>query len=251
MNKMFETARILSLYNGFLDFRRVKDNEHALVLRKQSFTLNPKLHQTISFFSKLHMKFNLRVLSIGKTSATYEMRMCDGTTGEELVVNYLRFVRINLTTRKSTKFPPFFFEKYARFEGKPTTQFLESRSAPLVSEAAHIFQLTVRSSDMDVNGHTNQSAYIKFCMDCATDAALKKYYRHFDSDMCMYTTTYWEIDYLGESMTGDVLDILTWQAKDVRNIHFCIRLNGRNIFHASTFFDLEKQLSPAKRNARL
>ena len=252
MSKMFEAAKILSLFNDFLDFRKMIGTDHALVQIKQSFRLNPKLYQTVKLFSKLHMRFHLQCLSIGKTSTTYEMRMFDGKTGDELVVNHLRFVRMNLKTRKSSVFPQFYYEKYARFVGKPTTPFLESRSVPEVPQSAHVFQLTVRSSDMDVNGHSNQSAYIKFCMDCATDAALKKYYRHFDSDMCMYTTTRWEMDYVGESIAGDVLVISTWQSENnTRNIHFCIRSNGRNIFHASTFFDLEKQLSPAKIDARL
>ena len=249
---MFEASRIVALYNGFLDFKKVDNSEYAVVVRKQSFRLNPRLHQHISFFSVLDMKFNLQCLSVGKTSTTFETRLCDDTTGEELAVNKVRIVRMSRKTRTSAEYPEFYYEKYRPFIGQPTTKFLESRGIPSMPDDSYLFKLQVRSSDTDKNGHTNQASYVMFCMDCATDAALKKYYRHFDSDMCMYTTTYWEIDYLGESRTGDVLDIYTWQSNDnIGNIHFSIRLKRREIFNASTIFDLQKQISPAKRNARM
>ncbi|KAK3087845.1 hypothetical protein FSP39_011420 [Pinctada imbricata] len=248
--KMFEASRLIPLYHGFLHFQQVDGAHHGLVVRKQVLRLNPKLHQNMSIFSNLMMKFNLEVLSLGKTSVTYVSRFTDGESGELLAENFVKFVRINRKTRRAAEFPSFFQEMYGVMNGKETLPFLDKRIiAGQPPQDAYTYKVLVRSSDTDRNRHVNQAMYVKYCMDCATEAAINKYYKNFDSDMCMYTTTKWEIDYIGESGTRDLLEIVTWQScDDLRHIGFLIRMEQKEIFRASTMFELQKQISPVKRN---
>ncbi|KAK3088519.1 hypothetical protein FSP39_020112 [Pinctada imbricata] len=253
--KTLEAARLIPFYYGFLHFHEIQDDCYGLVVRKQVLRLNPKLHQTTCMFSKLMLKVDLQFLSLGKTSYSFAARLKDADTGELLAENFLKFVRINKKTRRAAEFPSFFQEKYGRIDGNEKVPFLDERNGssdpPL---DAYIYNVRVHRSDTDQNSHVNQSTYVKYCMDCATEAAMNKYYKNFDSDMCMYTTTKWEMDYIGESGAGDLLDVVTWQSNDdARIISFSIQLNKREIFRATSAFELHKQISPVKRyrNAKL
>lgn len=241
VSKMFEAARILALYNGFIDFTKIDGREAALVIVKQQLKLIPKLHEK-GMNVKFTMLFDLRLVEVGKTSVQFVVEFKDGNTREVYGENLIKMVRMSRKTRRPVTFPEWFYEKYDSYRNSyGSTQALPRDALPKIPDNAFKFDLIPRHSDSDRNNHVNQSSYIKFCMDAATHASLSGHYVHFNEDMCLYAPLLWTISYVGECRANDELSIYTWQSESSspEHIEFSILLNDRLIFHASTIFEKE------------
>ncbi|XP_061181552.1 uncharacterized protein LOC133190098 [Saccostrea echinata] len=239
ISKMFEAARIIALYNGFLNFTKIDGREAGMVIVKQQLKLSPKLHE-MTLKSKTQLLFDMVLLEVGKTSILYRIQFKDGSTNEILGENFLKFVRMSRKTRRPMVFPDWFYELYASYMNSSGHPVLSKEPLPEIPDNAYKFVVVPNHSDTDRNNHVNQSSYIKFCMDVATKAALSGHYVHFSEDMCLYASLQWTISYVGESMANDELNIFTWQREyKPEHIYFSILLKGRPIFHASTIFDEE------------
>ncbi|XP_061181551.1 uncharacterized protein LOC133190097 [Saccostrea echinata] len=236
ISKMFEAARLAALLDGFLDYRRIIDEENALAIIKQQLNLDPKVH-SVSLTSPMKLKFDHEFKQLKKTSIMFAVKLKNEATEEILGENFIKVVRINRKTRRSSSFPEYFYEKYAAFMNTPGHSGTEKEDLPEIPRHAYKYVVIPGHSDEDFNGHLNQSSFIRFCMDAATNASLKGYYEHYTSDMCLYPSLQWTISYVGESLAGDQLTIYTWQKEDTAdNIRFAIVRNGNRIFYASTVF---------------
>jgi acyl-CoA thioesterase FadM len=245
---MFEGSRIITLYNGFLDFTKIDGREAGMVIVKQQIQLNPKLHE-MTLNSKTSLQFHLKLLQVGKTSILYVIHFLDGDTKQVLGENYVKFVRMSRKTRRAIAFPEWFYEKYALYMNSSGHPALAKEILPEIPETAFKLVVVPNHSDTDRNNHVNQSSYIKFCMDVATHASLSGHYTHFTEDMCLYPSCQWVISYVGESNANDELHIYTWQQEGaIEHLYFSILLKGRTIFHASTIFEKDaKNIAIASR----
>ncbi|XP_062585930.1 uncharacterized protein LOC134247615 [Saccostrea cucullata] len=236
ISKMFEAARLLSLLAGFVDYRKIVDEDHALAIIKQQLNLDPEL-QRASLTPAMKLNFDVELIQLKQTSFTIVTNLKNGTTGKILGENFMKIVRINRTTRRSSSFPEWFYKKYAAFMNIPGHPSTEKEELPEIPKNAYKYDVIPGHSDEDVNCHLNQSSYIRFCMDAATSASLNGYYEHYTRDMCLYPSIQWTISYVGESIAGDQLTIFTWQKEHTPdNIQFAIERNGNLIFYASTIF---------------
>jgi acyl-ACP thioesterase len=63
------------------------------------------------------------------------------------------------------------------------SQLRSNLKIPKFPDDCYKWQTKIRYSDLDNNMHTNQSVYIKLCLDGATCAALTGKLRHFNADI--------------------------------------------------------------------
>ncbi|KQC13820.1 MAG: hypothetical protein APR63_07415 [Desulfuromonas sp. SDB] len=69
-------------------------------------------------------------------------------------------------------------------------------------------ELSVKNSDLDVNNHVNNCAYIKWLVDCMEDRFIKN-----------HTLTHLEVNYLGEAFVGEKIKLLTGKISDSIYLH--------------------------------
>ena len=240
ISKMFEAARALAIKSGFLALGKYAERDITMVIVKQQIDLNPKVHE-LRLKKKFPMLFELKLLEVGKTSVLYVTEFKDGSTGEVLGQNFLKFVRMNSRTRRPFPFPEFFREAYGTNDMSVRSEVLPKRPLPEIPKTAYKSVVIARHSDMDRNNHVNQCSYIKFCMDHATHASISGYYAYYTQDMCLYAPLQWTISHVGECFANDELHIYTWQADACvpEHIEFAILMKDNMILHASTIFDKE------------
>lgn len=248
---MFEAARLMGLYNNLFDFRSIDGKYRGLVAIKQAVRLCAELHRDHSIFNTLKQRYELDIVEVGRRSFSFVTRLTNEETGKLLGEVLLKYVLIDRRTRKSVPLPESFLEKYAKHLKKNLNiNELSIPECPNISK--DVFQLKVLPlhSDTDRNNHVNQSVYFRFCMDCATDAALSGRYRHFTSDMCWYPVLELNVYHVNESHANNELIVNTWQDNDdFRLIYFIIKRKETVIFKASILFYPEQ--SKRKRNSRM
>ena len=247
ITKMFEGARIIPLTHGYLGLHSENFlQSRTLVVVKQAIKLNPNLHRRVTKFTPLTMKFLIEVLEVGESSFVLLITMKDANTWENLGENFLKYVVVGRKSRRPEALPSWFRGRYAP---KIAQEISHIRKAPIPDIPPNVFKYSIKPlpSEMDSNNHINQAEYVKFCMDCATLAAKSRFYKHFHTDMCLYTTTLWEVTYGKESFAGDLLEISTWQNyQDYQEILFSISCSGRLIFFAKSHFETENQGTVAR-----
>ncbi|XP_061181550.1 uncharacterized protein LOC133190096 [Saccostrea echinata] len=232
--KKFEDARVLAVTKGFTE--GANDEENGLAFVKQQLILDPEI-QNLSSTMQIKLKFDVELKQLKQTSFICAVKLKNEATGEILGENFMKVVRINRKTRRPSSFPEWFYKKHAVFMNAVGHPGTEKEDLPEIPKHAYKYVVVAGHSDEDTNGHLNQSSYIRFCMDAATNASLKGYYEHYTSDMCLYPSLQWTISYMGEGLAGDQLTIFTWQKEhSPDNIRFAIVRNGNQILYASTVF---------------
>ncbi|XP_069119943.1 uncharacterized protein [Argopecten irradians] len=205
-------------------------NGHMMAFVVQiSCSLTPSVH-LISKYQKPEIKLAMSTSlhHIGNTSYSMLTTMSNQDTKEKLGDFFIKFVLVDRGTRKSSPIPKSFLVQL-----KDRSLFDANRpyQMPAIPEMPKsIFDITVtpRHSDLDVNQHVTTHRYIQFFTDCATEAAQRGFYKHFNDDMCRYPVEKYDITLLGESKVGDTLRVCTWQdSKDMKNIYFsCLKASS-------------------------
>jgi acyl-CoA thioesterase FadM len=234
---MFEAVQILAWMNGFMDQRQIVNEETALAVVKLHIHLDPKLH-SIKLTSSTQIMSNLEIKQLKKTSLVFVVKLKTEQNDEIVGESFCKVVRFNRKTRQSIPFPEWYCKKYSPFVGVPGHPGTEKENLPKIPENAFETVICPTYSDQDLNGHVNNSSYIRYCMDAATRASLSGHYDHYTKDMCLYPSLQWTISYVGESRANDQLNIFTWQKENrPEQIYFAMLIDGQKIiFHASATF---------------
>ena len=69
----------------------------------------------------------------------------------------------------------------------------------------------VRHGDSDWHYHTNQPAYLDYCMDAATEGAKLGHFRLLKGDLLSKKVEFMECSYHGRSTPGDQLKVYVWE----------------------------------------
>ncbi|XP_033733113.1 uncharacterized protein LOC117322359 [Pecten maximus] len=249
--RMFEAARLIGLYNGLFYYKSMEGKGIGLVVITQAVRLSPDLHRDYSLFKTLKQRYVLDIVEVGRRSFSFVTRLTNEETGQFLGEILLKYVLIDRSTRKSIPLPEAFLEKYSKHT-KKEIKFRKLSIPSCPDMGKNVFKLKVLPlhSDTDRNNHVNQSGYFRFCIDCATDAALAGNYRHFTSDMCWYPVLEMNVYHANESLVNEELVVNTWQDnEDFRLIFFIIKRKDTVLFKASFLFYPE--MSKRKRNSRM
>jgi len=171
----------------------------GIFLIKQVIHMNPELQRKVMYRTQFVPKFVFEVLQVGTTSISHVTKMYNKDTGDFCGECFIKMVHVDRKTRKPVQLPDRMRESYSKYCDVEELPMLAKTKFGAIPDDTYKYTVKVLYSDMDFNRHTNQSIYVKFCLDCATDAALNGYYHHFKSDMCLHPVKQASMQYVGES----------------------------------------------------
>ncbi|CAH1774402.1 unnamed protein product [Owenia fusiformis] len=181
--------------------------------------------------------------SVGRSSFEFVSTFESDATNAKLVTCSAKLALVDPSTRRSTEIPKDIINRIkATFDLDPP-QKIEPVERP---KDIHVFNLEiiVQSSDLDMNMHSNHSAYTRFCCDAAAAAIANKAFKNFEMDICRYEIKSMSNLFKGESRANDVLTVFTWEDNSERKtIHFEIIKNDNPIFHSTMVYYSDNEIS--------
>ncbi|XP_063421065.1 uncharacterized protein LOC134706238 [Mytilus trossulus] len=251
LSNFIDGAEFLGRKTGhFMDYKTIKTENTMYARILQTMTINPMVY-TYNFLKKAQLKITTNLEKVGNTSVIIRSKLSDVLSETILADRYIKVVQISAKTRKPVKYPEWFEQKYSYLKETPVPQYLMFKSEiPEAPAGCFIYKTIVRYSDLDYNAHTNQSVYVKMCLDCATAASCKGLLVSFNRDISLYPLVYFDVRYLGETFTGDELKVCLWQEdSDPSILKFIICRNERKKVNYTTFrFNLQTTVSEFTRN---
>ncbi|XP_078661782.1 uncharacterized protein LOC144905848 [Branchiostoma floridae x Branchiostoma belcheri] len=214
-------------------------------VRCQSVQFTPAYHELVEFPGRA-VRFEAKIIFVGKTSYIYETKMFDRDTDKELANRRIQMISINKETRRPKPLPDWAIEQYSHLTSLPRPAVVQPFDMSNV-KPAFVYPVTVPPSDIDLNMHTNQSQYVRYCFNCAAAAAKRGAYSIISGDLLDYDLRSVDLLYQKESQEGDTLRIESWE--DIREpdtIKFQVKKGDDNIlqckmsFHIPSVPDIEK-----------
>ena len=112
---------------------------------------------------------------------------------------------------------------------------------------AYKCEFTVQSSDTDLNRHTNNTTYIRFCYDAVAKAFRENKLPWMKGGLWDYRVLRMNIYYAQESKEGDKLIVYMWSNNEVQELlHFVFRIGNMDIFHSTVEFKHKSALVAAR-----
>ena len=229
--KLFEAIRYSALVHGFGLYDRLKTKDRSIFMASVRYDFTENINNLTArevSGMKYPLLARLSIANIGKSSFTFATDVYKHKTDEKIINAYMTFVYVDFKTRKPAAFPPWVGEaaKSKQFI-KPLGRLL----TPEVPATAYTYSTRAFASDIDFNGHVNQSIYVKWCSDAGTDAALKGRYSGFTQDLGKYPTKQISVKYIGEGFQGDQFVVNTWLDETDKNVlHFVITRDNGVVF---------------------
>ncbi|XP_070535714.1 uncharacterized protein [Ptychodera flava] len=207
-------------------------------VKTQEMTVYPALYGKVKRDTQL--KGTCAIQYIGKSSYCFLQELQLASTGELVCVCSTLMVLIDKATRRPVHFEPKFVEQSLPFVKGGTVSFMR----PIVDQPpsySYRYSISVPASDMDSNYHVNQSNYIKYCMDCAAFGARDHAYSLFTQDIASYPIKSLSVLYIGESRSGQILDVISWEDREKPYIiYFIIRRGKDDIYQSIVRFNVDK-----------
>eukprot|EP00058_Branchiostoma_floridae_P015538 XP_002601026.1 hypothetical protein BRAFLDRAFT_96938 [Branchiostoma floridae] len=175
----------------------------ASFLRYQEIHLHPEFYTKVKFNSTVEVVAGVGY--VGKTSW-----ICQGhvrlATSQDILCHYnCQLVYVDISTRQ-----PIVLPQHLRLKGKglrPT--FDLSPVSPNTPMYSHKFSIV--ESDIDGNGHTNQSVFIRLCSDTAVLGTKAGCYPSLSGDVLKYRVKKIAMLFQEESLVGDMLEVQSWE----------------------------------------
>lgn len=234
LSRVFEATRYFALTRGMLE---VQD----LINRKTSyFVLGGQYHYQDALWRILRhqdipFKVGVEVQDVGKTSVTLFNKMVNKLDNKVLATACIKLVFVDRATRRPIPLPEWMRDRcMAAIKHRQPMSF--PQNAPAIPESAFSMVVTVTASDTDVNRHTNQGSYVRFCSDAAQSAVSAGRLAAFAPDIARFPLQSSQAVYIGESGFGDSLHVYLWQQEDdLRLVNFVItrktEIKSVPIFH--------------------
>ena len=144
---------------------------------------------------------------VGTTSAT--RRIVIERESRVLCEVFITGVLVDSISWKPVPFPQVMHDHYQQVGNGPKPELLQRFVLPPAGQY-HSWKFKVAHSDMDVYQHATMSAYIRFCMDGAADAAMFGFLRNVQGASSLWTVSYVKGEFVSENVAGDELDVCVW-----------------------------------------
>ncbi|XP_019613529.1 PREDICTED: uncharacterized protein LOC109461594 [Branchiostoma belcheri] len=191
-----------------------------------------------SFYSVVRpgrpLKVSSRVVYVGNTSFVKKGEIVDRSTNEILVKGMVQDVLISMDTRRPTPFPDWLKENYLHLTSEPRPEMAEVFEKPPAAKT-FVYSVTVPPSDIDLNNHTNQRHYIRYCFDCAVVGARQGAYPTVRGDVLKQGVRKVSVLYQKESLEGDVLSVDSWE-ESPGTLRFQVRKVYENLVQVTLQF---------------
>lgn len=174
----------------------------------------------------LMVSVHLGYFGMSSVSSVAELYCKDSK--EVFVKNVNQVVTVDRTTRKPAPLPDWWTDKYSSYVDGNQRLIVP---VTLVPEQTHRFKIRALYADMGRDKYIDYVAYIRYCFEAAMDACVHKAYTKFGSDILEYKVKSMQVSYKGSCLSGDELEIATWENKENPYLlHFDIKKNGNSIF---------------------
>ncbi|KAK6181023.1 hypothetical protein SNE40_008969 [Patella caerulea] len=234
MSKYFEGGRYFGIKDIFVNdlVKITKDTTNFILAQHIQLEPNSLWLKTCPF------SVTLKLMHIGSTSITVKQEMRNEKDQSLLGTCDFKMVRVNLETRRPEPYRKDILEKYSYILGtnEPQASLFPAKIPDLPLNAFHI-PVFVLHSDTDRNIHLNQGQFLRYCLDCAAMAATQGQYRYFNKDICHYQALDILMLYKREALSGDLVNVHTWQDEITQqDLHFIITKDKNSIFYAKIKF---------------
>lgn len=211
MAKMFEAIRYTVFENGFAYLDRLRDKEHSVFMAGTSYHATDNVNMLTShtlWGYNFPLYVRMFINYVGTSSISFKINLSNRNTSDVLFTAFMTFVYVEFLTRKPCPFPGWFNQakKSQRFDS-PQPRL----PVPAMPSAAFMFETQSVFSDIDHNGHVNQSVNVRWCTDAGTEAAQRGHYKGFKNNIGSYPLEKLEIKYAQEGMVHEQFVICTWQ----------------------------------------
>ncbi|XP_019619789.1 PREDICTED: uncharacterized protein LOC109466503 [Branchiostoma belcheri] len=173
-------------------------------LRYQEFCFQPGFYTDV-VGSNSTLEVVAEIGHVGKTSYVFKGEVRLETSKESLCRFDTQLVHVDMHTRQPTALPQHLQQKTKG----PRPTF----SLPILPNTPPMYscKFTVEESDIDGNGHTNQSVYIRLCSDTAAFGTKAGRYRSLSGDFLKYPAKKIAMLFQREALLGDVLEVQSWE----------------------------------------
>lgn len=156
-------------------------------------------------------KFEQSVKSYGNSSFIVCPVLRNSETQEIVFQSQVCFVVVDKQTRK----PKQICDKLSKLLKEQGAQYEPSKQIVRLKAPSDVFQYktVVTLEEIDGNGHMNSADYVKLCINCASTAVRKNYYKFFKGDITRYNAKTVKKFHASECREDDSIKILTWQEK--------------------------------------
>ena len=114
---------------------------------------------------------------------------------------------------------------------------------PTKPEGCFSRTILVRHCDSDWRYHTNQAAYLDFCMDAAAEGAKRGHFRLLRGDLLSYRVEFMECLHHGKSLPGDELQVYVWENPEKVSELLCqIEKDEQFIWNGKVRFGLDRSI---------
>jgi len=139
------------------------------------------------------------------------------SSGERMVAGASAWLLLDTTTKKPQRVDKLISEIQRSFPDRRALEQEPQKLSRCVSNPTAL-DLAVRYSDIDVNGHVNNSRYIGWLMDAHSMELHRS-----------HTIKSIEVNYLGETVAGDRLSILSSEAGQDEYWHSMVKGDGSEV----------------------
>ncbi|KAI8515407.1 hypothetical protein Bbelb_062200 [Branchiostoma belcheri] len=171
--------------------------------RYQEFYLYPEFYTKVKYNSAVEVVSGIGY--VGKTSYICNGDVRLAKTQDLLCRQSCQLIHVDISTRQPTALPQHLRRKTKG--PRPTYSLpIPPNTPPMYS-----CKFTVGESDIDENGHTNQSVYVRLCSDTAAFGTKAGRYTSLSGDLLKYPVNKIAILYQREALSGDVLEVQSWE----------------------------------------
>eukprot|EP00058_Branchiostoma_floridae_P015537 XP_002601025.1 hypothetical protein BRAFLDRAFT_96939 [Branchiostoma floridae] len=173
-------------------------------LRYQEFHLQPAYYTDVGTNSTVEVVAEIG--HVGKSSYVFKGNVRLGTDSKDSICVFnTQLVHVDMSSRQPIALP----QHLRRKRKGPRPTFDLSPVSPNTPMYSHKFSIV--ESDIDENGHTNQSVFIRLCSDTAALGTKTGCYPSLSGDVLKYRVKKIAMLYQEESLVGDMLEVKSWE----------------------------------------
>lgn len=223
--------------NAFSDSGRQLYQECNLFIVIVHYHIDPYIYKHLAdFIEATDMRLETKLISITRSSLILQTEIIGEKSNKVLAWLRFKYVCVDRETRKSTPVPQWFVEKV---KDKIEPGLTLAYEPPVIPENGTYTKLyTIIPSDIDWNGHTNNTVYYRLFFDVATEASVKhNLFTLLQGDICDYNICDSQAIYARESRMWDNIQITVWQdLKNVKTLHCHIGKEEVTLFKSTITF---------------
>ncbi|XP_053409272.1 uncharacterized protein LOC123561343 isoform X3 [Mercenaria mercenaria] len=243
--KICECVRSVAFTKGFTYFsERHRKTGVVVFVVCQLFSFTREAHylrKWNNFGLNKPQRFLLHLSQAGKTSYTTNIDWFD--SNNKKIGNFLtKHVAVDEKTRRPVALPEYFFKDIQSHFANIQTQTMEKVELPKIPSKAFCLNVKALYSDCDENDHVNQSIYLEWCSDVASEVAVNGHFSFFKKHTEFYPLKSMEMYYNGEGLLKDELAVNVWECEtDNACLLFAIQKESSIIFHMKMTFYKDEQ----------